>query len=103
MNLSAIAAIVYGVLAMVGGALGYAKVKSRPSLISGIVSGLLLVIGGIAQQQGQAWGFWLALIVTIALIGVFAYRLWKTRKFMPAGLMLLAGIVALLGMGSSQL
>lgn len=98
MTLSVLAAIVYGVLAIVGGAMGYAKARSLPSLISGLVSGLLLLIGGIAQQQGYSWGFPLSLFVTVALILVFAVRFWKTRKFMPAGLMILAGVFALIGM-----
>lgn len=95
---SIVAAIAYGILAVVGGILGYLKVQSKPSLISGIVSGALLVVGGIAAAQGASWGLTLSTIVTIALIIVFALRLWKTRKFMPAGLMLVAGIVALLGL-----
>ena len=93
-----VAAIAYGILAIVGGILGYLKVQSKPSLISGIVSGALLVVGGIAAAQGASWGLTLSTVVTIALIIVFALRLWKTRKFMPAGLMLVAGIVALLGL-----
>ena len=93
-----VAAIAYGILAIVGGILGYLKVQSKPSLISGIVSGGLLVVGGIAAAQGTSWGLTLATIVTIALIIVFGWRLWKTRKFMPAGLMLIAGVAALLGL-----
>ncbi|NJO39151.1 MAG: hypothetical protein HC769_08565 [Cyanobacteria bacterium CRU_2_1] len=96
--LGTIAAIAYGILAIVGGVFGYAKAKSKPSLISGLASGILLVIGGIGQQQGTSWGLWLSVIVAVVLIIVFAIRLAKTRKFMPAGLMLIAGIAALIGM-----
>lgn len=93
-----VAAIVYGILALGGGILGYVKAKSLPSLLSGLVSGGLLIAGGVAQAQGLGWGLMLATIVTIALIIVFAIRYWKTRKFMPAGLMIVTGIVALLGL-----
>ncbi|GAB4382009.1 MAG: hypothetical protein Kow00121_41590 [Elainellaceae cyanobacterium] len=98
MSLSSFAAIAYGILAIVGGILGYAKAKSQPSLISGVVSGALLIIGGIAQQQGLVWGLWLSILVTGVLVVVFAIRLWKTRKWMPAGLMLAAGVVALIAL-----
>ncbi len=98
MNWSVIAAIGYGVLAIAGGVLGYAKAKSLPSLLSGLVSGGLLVLSGVLQQQGNEWGRFLALILTIALIVVFAIRFWKTRKIMPAGLMGGLGVVALIGL-----
>lgn len=98
MNLGVLAAVVYGILAIAGGIFGYVKVKSQPSLISGIVSGVLLLLGGIGLQQGAGWGLPLAIGVTIVLIVVFAIRFAKTRKFMPAGLMILAGILALVGL-----
>jgi uncharacterized membrane protein (UPF0136 family) len=101
MSLGIIAAIAYGILALGGGIMGYAKAKSNASLISGVVSGILLIVGGLALWQGSTWGLVLAAIVTGVLIVVFAIRLVKTRKFMPAGLMMLAGIIALAGMLAS--
>ncbi len=93
-----LAAVGYGILAIVGGILGYAKAGSRTSLISGLVSGILLIVAGIAYQQNMAWGLPLAAVVTVALIGVFAVRYFKTRKFMPSGLMVLAGLLAVAGL-----
>lgn len=98
MDLVTVAAVGYGILAGIGGILGYTKARSQTSLISGLISGILLIVSGIAHQQGAGWGATVALIVTIALIVVFVIRLAKTRKFMPAGLMVVAGILALLGM-----
>ncbi len=69
--------------------------QSKASLISGSISGLLLIFGGVLQLQGQAWGLILTTIVTTVLIIVFAIRLAKTRKFMPAGLMSILGLVVL--------
>jgi len=90
-----ITAIAYGVLAVVGGIIGYVQAQSKASLISGSVSGLLLILAGILQLQGQAAGLILATAITAVLVIVFAIRLTKTRKFMPAGLMSLLGLVAL--------
>lgn len=93
-----IAAIAYAILAIIGGIIGYVQVQSKVSLISGIVSGSLLLAGGIAQQQGRVWGLPLSVAITALLIVVFAVRWFKTRKLMPAALMIAAGIAALAGM-----
>ncbi len=95
MNLSVIAAIAYGVLALVGGIIAYNQVQSKMSLISGSISGILLILGGVLQLQGQAWGLILATTVTSVLVVVFLIRLAKTRKFMPAGLMMILGVPTL--------
>lgn len=93
--LGIVAAIAYGILAIVGGIIGYIQAKSKVSLISGIISGLLLIFGGVMQLQRQNWGLLLATAVTVLLVIVFTIRLAKTRKFMPAGLMIVLGIAAL--------
>lgn len=98
MSSGAIAAIAYGLLALVGGIVGYTKAKSKPSLISGTVSGVLLIIAGILSSVGVGWATSLAAIITAVLVVVFVVRLLKTRKFMPAGIMIIAGVVALVVM-----
>ncbi len=95
MNISVIAAIAYGILALVGGLIGYAQAKSKISLIAGVMSGILLIAGGILLAQGQTLGLVLSNVVTIVLLVAFGMRLSKTRRFMPAGLMLLLGIPVL--------
>ncbi len=95
MDLGIIAAIGYGVLALGGGIMGYVKVKSKISLISGTVTGLLLLVAGAMQLMGMSVGLILAEVVTGILIITFGMRLFKTGKFMPAGLMIIAGVVAL--------
>lgn len=97
MNFGVIMAIAYGLLAIVGGLMGYRKAASKVSLISGLISGLLLLLSGLLYAQGNPLGHILAAIVTTLLIIVFIIRLTKTRKFMPAGLMTAVGIVALIG------
>jgi uncharacterized membrane protein (UPF0136 family) len=98
MTFGTIAAIAYALLAIGGGIMGYIQVQSKVSLISGIGSGIILLAGGIAQVQGMTWGLPLSVAVTALLIVVFAVRWFKTRKIMPAGLMIGAGVVALGGM-----
>ncbi len=95
MSLSIIAALTYGILAMIGGIIGYIQAKSQISLFSGIISGLFLILAAYLQIQGQAWALILAVLVTLTLVIFFALRLAKTRKFMPAGLMVILGVLAL--------
>jgi uncharacterized membrane protein (UPF0136 family) len=95
MNLSIIAAFAYGILAIAGGIIGYIQARSKVSLLSGSISGFLLILAAYFQLQGQTWGSILAVLVTAVLVVVFAVRLAKTRKFMPAGLMTILGMVAL--------
>lgn len=95
MNLPVFAAIAYGLLTFCGGIVGYMQAKSKASLISGCLSGILLLIAAWLQFQNIGFGLILARIVTLLLIVVFAVRLVKTKKFMPAGIMLVTGAIAL--------
>ncbi|HCV30054.1 MAG TPA: hypothetical protein DGO89_07370 [Microcoleaceae bacterium UBA9251] len=95
MNLGTAAAIGYGILTLIGGIMGYVKAKSQASLISGLVSGSLLIFAGTAQLMGQSWGLILAAVISAALVVVFIVRLVKTRKFMPAGMLILASLASL--------
>ncbi|MBO3458175.1 hypothetical protein G7B40_017585 [Aetokthonos hydrillicola Thurmond2011] len=103
MTLGIVAALAYGILAIVGGVIGYKQASSLVSLISGSITGLLLLVAAIIQIQGQSWGLSLAVIITSVLVVFFAFRLAKTRKFMPAGLMTILGVVALTMMLSQLL
>ena len=96
MNLVAISAtIAYGLLSGLGGIWGYLKSKSKPSLIAGCLSAILLLIAGAMQIQGASAGLAIAKIVVLLLAAVFTVRLVKTGKFMPSGIMLIAGIITL--------
>jgi len=93
MNLGIAAVLAYGILAIVGGIFGYVQSQSKVSIISGSISGVLLIGAAIIQLLGQSWGRYLGIAIASALIVVFVLRLVKTQKFMPAGLMIIAGVV----------
>ena len=95
MTMATIMTFIYAVLSIVGGVIGYQKAGSVQSMISGIIAGVLLIIGAISLMQGQVWGAWLAIAVTLLLVIVFVFRLVKTRRFMPAGLMVIVGVITL--------
>ena len=98
MNPGVIAAIAYGFLSIVGGVMGYIQAQSKISLFSGVGCGVLLIISAFMHSQGQHWGLLSAVVITIILLLAFTMRLIKTRKFMPAGLMLILGVPALMVM-----
>ena len=96
MNISIITTAIYGLLALFGGIWGYTKAQSKVSLISGSVSGILLLIGAVMQVQGMMLGLIIARVVTLLLISIFTVRLIKTKKAMPGALMLTTGIITLI-------
>jgi len=87
--------LIYGILSIVGGAIGYKQAGSQVSLISGFISGLLLLISAYLLYGGSVAGPLCAGVVTLLLVVVFSVRLAKTRKFMPAGLMIIVGVANL--------
>lgn len=89
------ATIAYGLLAGLGGIWGYIKSKSKPSLIAGCLSSILLLVAAVMQIRGFSSGLLLSKIIILLLIAVFVVRLVKTGKFMPSGIMLIAGVIAL--------
>jgi len=87
--------LIYGVLSIVGGVIGYKQAGSQVSLISGIISGFLLLIAAYMLYGRSPAGPLLAGVVSLVLVIVFVIRLIKTRKFMPAGLMIIMGVINL--------
>ena len=86
---------VYIVLLLVGGMIGYLKGKSQVSLVMSAAFAAGLVLCAVKGIFELGFRNNLANILMAALLLVFAIRLAKTKKLMPAGLMLLATIAAL--------
>ena len=82
---------VYGVLLIVGGAMGYVKAKSLPSLIAGVVCGLIIIIVGLNYASYDAP--YVALLVALVLIVLMGRRYIRTRKAMPALLIVVLSVI----------
>lgn len=82
---------VYIVLLVIGGLIGFFKGKSQISLIMSVAfaAALCLCAADIIFKP------YVADILLAALLVVFALRLAKTKKFMPAGMMLVVTLAAL--------
>ena len=85
--------IFFGIVAIVGGALGYARAKSIPSVIAGGISGGLLILAGLIGPSDPA--HWLALIVSLLLLAYFGPSYLRKRKAMPAIPMILLSLICI--------
>ena len=93
---------VYGVLMLGGGLAGYATKHSKPSLIAGLVSAVLLAIACVVSRNNPRAGFGLGASVAVVLIVVFAIRIRDLLAQTPPlsissniGLSALSAVVAL--------
>ena len=76
-----------GALMVAGGAMGYLKAGSLPSLFGGAaIGGLLLEPGWLIQRGHDRDGHRLALATSTALVAVMCARFARTKKMMPAGI-----------------
>jgi uncharacterized membrane protein (UPF0136 family) len=72
----------FGLVAIVGGAMGYARAQSKASLIAGGISGALLILAGLLMPN--LVGSILALVVSLLLLAYFTRSYVAKPKPMPA-------------------
>ncbi|MCX7865578.1 MAG: TMEM14 family protein [Limisphaera sp.] len=82
---------VYIVLLVVGGLIGWLKAGSKISLVVSVVFAAALSACAMGWVQ-LPWG---ADLLLVCLLLLFAWRLLKSKQFMPSGLMLTLTVVAL--------
>jgi uncharacterized membrane protein (UPF0136 family) len=88
--------IIFGLLTIVGGVMGYLKAGSTASLIAGSISGILLLVAAFLLPTNLVIGLVLAAIVSIALAGRFVPAFLKTHQAMPAGLMSVLSVIGII-------
>lgn len=88
--------VVFGLLTIVGGVMGYAKAGSMASIIAGSICGILLLVAAYLLPGQLAMGLALAAIVSIALAGRFVPAFIKTGHLMPAGLMSVLSVIGII-------
>jgi uncharacterized membrane protein (UPF0136 family) len=87
--------IVFGVLTIAGGIIGYVKANSVPSIVAGSITGILLVAAAFLLSDHQVAGLALGLIVSLFLAGQFIPKFIRTGKAMPAGMMSILSVVGI--------
>ncbi|KAK4136405.1 TMEM14-domain-containing protein [Trichocladium antarcticum] len=81
---------VLAALTATGGAIGYARTKSIPSIVAGTAVGLLYGLGGYRVANNEPYGVELSLVASLVLGGSAIPRAIRLRKPVPIMLSLLA-------------
>lgn len=101
MTTPAILISLFGVLMLAGAIIGYtdtdtdADTASVAFVIAAGASGLRLLAGGVGVLRRKDVALVFAPFVTLLLTALFACHLAVTGDFLPAGLMVILGLVAL--------
>ncbi len=94
MNTAALYFVIFGTVSELLGVVGWVRAKSKPSLIAGVSSGLLLTIAGILGFIGMPTAcLWLGGIVSLLLLGRFLPGFLKSKSLYPAGIMAALALV----------
>ena len=87
--------IVFGLLTIAGGIMGYVSKGSMPSIIAGSISGILLLAAAFLLPNHAAIGLAVAAIVSVLLAGRFVPAFIKTGSLMPAGMMSILSVIGI--------
>ncbi len=87
--------IVFGLLTIAGGVLGYVKAGSTASLIAGSISGVLLLVAAFLLPTHVVVGLTIAFVVSLLLAARFLPAFLKAGKLMPNGIMALLSILGM--------
>lgn len=87
--------IIFGLLTIAGGLVGFIKAGSTASLIAGSISGILLLVAAYLLPAQAVAGLTIAIIVSLLLAGRFVPAFIKTGKLMPNGIMALLSILGI--------
>jgi uncharacterized membrane protein (UPF0136 family) len=93
--LTLLSLLLFSVVLLVGGIVGYIKVRSKASLISGLITSFLLLGTFVPMYSNTKQGLQVAMALLIAYLALFGFRWNKTKKFMPMGLLVVLDIICL--------
>ena len=83
---SKLVSLIYGVMLILGGVMGFLKAHSKVSLITGALSGLIVLLSCKIKSKSS---YLYVSAISLILAGFFSYRFAHNHVFMPAGLMLI--------------
>jgi uncharacterized membrane protein (UPF0136 family) len=88
--------IVFGVLTIVGGVVGYVKAGSVASIIAGSITGVLLLVAAFLMPEHRAVGLATAFIISLLLAAQFIPKFVRTGRMMPGGLMSILSTIGII-------
>src|SRR5579871_2867837 len=100
MDFGSITLLVYGLLMLGGGIGGYVSKHSVPSLISGVISGILLIGAFVVARSQPRIAYGIGLVVAIVLAALFVKRILDGHLMPALGLCLLSVCAAAIFAGA---
>jgi uncharacterized membrane protein (UPF0136 family) len=88
--------IIFGVLTIAGGIVGYVKAGSIASVIAGSITGVLLLVGAFLLPEHRGAGLATALVISLLLAAQFVPKFLQTGRVMPAGIMSILSVIAVI-------
>jgi uncharacterized membrane protein (UPF0136 family) len=88
--------IIFGLLTIAGGIMGYVKAGSVVSIIAGAITGVLLIVAAFILPEHRVAGLATALIVSVVLAGQFLPKFFRTGRVMPAGVMSVLSVIGII-------
>ena len=88
--------VVFGILTIAGGIMGYIKAGSVASIIAGSVTGVLLLVAAFLLAEHRAAGLATAFIVSLLLAAQFVPKFLRTGRVMPAGIMSILSVIGII-------
>jgi uncharacterized membrane protein (UPF0136 family) len=88
--------LIFGVLTITGGIIGYVSKGSVPSIIAGTIAGLLLLLAAFLLPAHSGVALIIALAVSLLLAGQFVPKLIRTGQIMPAGMMSILSVLGII-------
>ncbi|MDQ6809461.1 MAG: TMEM14 family protein [Verrucomicrobiota bacterium] len=85
--------IIFGLLTIIGGVIGFVKAGSTASIIAGSVLGILLLAGAWLLPTNLPIALVLLFVLSAAIAAQFVPKFIKTGQPMPAGLMSILSII----------
>ena len=91
--------LAYAAILIAGGFAGWRLSGSRISLTAGLTSAAMLAIAYRLALSYLLVGYLLAVLISLGLTVMFGLRFRKTKKVMPAGMMLAVSAIVLAILG----
>jgi uncharacterized membrane protein (UPF0136 family) len=88
--------IIFGVLTVTGGVVGYIKAGSVASIIAGSITGLLLLVAAFLLPEHRAIGLATAFIISLLLAAQFVPKFIRTGRVIPAGTMSILSVIGVI-------
>src|SRR5260370_31079032 len=88
--------IVFGILTIAGGVVGYVKAGSVASIVAGGVTGVLLLVAALLLPEYRIVGLATACLVSLLLAAHFVPKFLRTGRVLPAGMLSILSVLGII-------